>query len=142
MPPTPSPLPLRRILLLDAATCAAMGAALALASGPVARLTRLPEPLLLGAGLALLPVAGVMALVALRRPGGLAAWLVVLGNALWVAASLALLLGPVAPNALGVAFVLLQAAAVAGLAWVEALALRGGAARPAWGRAARAGGAR
>lgn len=64
------------------------------------------------------------------------------GNALWVAASLALLLGPAAPNALGVAFVLLQAAAVAGLAWVEAVALRAGAARPAWTGAARTGGPR
>lgn len=73
MPPTQLPLTLRQVLLLDAATCAAMGAALALASGPIARLTRLPEPLLLGAGLALLPIAAFMALVALRRPDGWAA---------------------------------------------------------------------
>lgn len=124
------PFPLRRILLLDAASCAAMGAALALGSGPLAGLTRLPEPLLLGAGLALLPIAAFMAVIALRPAVPPAAgWVVVAGNALWVAASLSLLVGPVAPNALGTALILAQALAVAAFAALEALALRMGGRR-------------
>jgi hypothetical protein len=133
----------RPLLLVDAATCTAMGVALIAASGPIAGLTQLPAPLLSGAGVALLPVAALMALVASRRPlpaAGLR--LVVVGNLLWIAASIALLVGGwVAPNALGTAFVLAQAIAVAALAMLEYLALRrlaaprghatlGGAARP------------
>jgi hypothetical protein len=46
-------------------------------------------------------------------------------NALWTAASFALLAsGAVAPNALGVAFVVGQALAVAGLGGLQYLALR------------------
>ena len=52
---------LRTLLMNDAATCAAMGAGLVLAASPVARLTALPPDLLMGAGLALLPIAAFMA---------------------------------------------------------------------------------
>ena len=59
------------------------------------------------------------------RPARGAAWAVVVGNALWVVASVALLLsGRVAPTALGEAFVLAQAAVVATLAWAEHGVLR------------------
>jgi hypothetical protein len=59
--------------------------------------------------------------------------LVVGGNAAWVAASLGLVLaGLVQPNGLGLALVLAQAAAVAGMATLEH------ARRPRQGRAARA----
>ena len=131
--PTKSALPsLRALLLVDAATCAAMGLALALGARPLAALTGLPDALLLYAGLALLPVAAFLALVALRpalQPAG--GWLAVAGNAAWVAASLALLAsGWVAPNGLGVAFVLVQALAVAGLTLLELAALRVAGLRP------------
>lgn len=119
---------LRSLLIVDAVTCAVMGVALATAALPLAALTGLPAVLLGGAGLALLPIAAFMAATA-WRPHPAALRLVVLGNAGWVAASLLLLAaGPLAgwatPNALGVAFVLVQALAVAGLALLERAAAR------------------
>ena len=58
------------------------------------------------------------------RPAALrgGVWLVIAGNALWVAASGALLFR-LAPSALGYAFVIAQAAAVAVLAALEYLSL-------------------
>jgi len=119
-------LSLRAVLLFDAATCAAMGGALTLARWPLGGWTGLPPGLLLGAGLALLAIAALIAAIAARtpvRPGG--AWLVILGNAAWVAGSLALLAPKIlAPNALGVAFVAVQAIAVAAIALAEFALLR------------------
>lgn len=125
-----SPFSLRTVLYLDAGTCVAMGALLALASGPVGAFTALPPALLLYAGLSLFPIAAFMVLVARANPvSATGTWLVILGNLGWVAASLLLLVsGWVAPNALGIAFVAAQAIAVAVLAWLEHAALRGGAA--------------
>lgn len=117
---------LRRVLLADAALSGLAGALMAGGGGPLAGLLALPEPLLRYAGAALLPFAVFVAVVATRRavPRG-AAWAVVLINALWALDSVALLLtGWVAPSALGYAFVLLQAAAVAGLAALQGYGLR------------------
>lgn len=115
---------LARILLVDAATCAAMALLLLLAAGPVAGLTAIPAPLLIFAGVALVPVALFMAAVARIGTGTpLAVWLVILGNAGWVAASLGLF-AFIAPNGLGTAFILAQAAVVARLAWLEHAAWR------------------
>ncbi len=116
---------LRVLLAVDAATCAAMGVALVLGSPIVAGLTALPAPLLFYAGLLLLPIAAFMAIVAMQNPvSNAAAWLVVGGNVLWVAASMLLLVGGwVAPNAFGWAFVIVQAVAVAVLAKLEHAAL-------------------
>lgn len=130
--PTTSLTSLRSLLLIDAATCAAMGLALGLGAAPVAALTGLPQSLLIWAGLALLPVAAFLALVALRpalhAAGGR---LAVAGNAGWVFASVALIAsGWAQPNVLGVAFVLAQAAAVAVLTLLELAALRRRAPRP------------
>lgn len=111
---------LRAILVFDAVTCVAMGAALLLGSAPIAALTALPPSLLLSAGLALLPIAAVIAFVA-RWPSAWGVWMVVAGNLAWVGASL-LLLASVAPNALGLAFVLAQAVVVAAFARLEYLA--------------------
>jgi hypothetical protein len=117
---------LRRVLLVDAATCLAMGALLLAATGALAFMLALPELLLRYAGLSLLPIAAFIAWVATRSslpPPGV--WLVVAGNALWVVASIGLLLGAwVSPNALGYAFVIAQAACVALLAALEYAGLR------------------
>jgi len=126
--PTVSASPnLRRLLLADAATCSVMGLALALTAAPLSSLTGLPPTLLTYAGLSLLPIAALMLLIALRpalQPAG--AWLVIAGNVAWAIASLALLLsGWVAPTTLGVAFVVVQALAVAVLAKLEHAALAG-----------------
>ncbi|HET6467074.1 MAG TPA: hypothetical protein VFG43_01730 [Geminicoccaceae bacterium] len=118
---------LRSIVLVDAATCAAMGALLVLGHAGIAQITRIPSPLLWYAGLALFPIAAFMAAVATRTaPPPAAVRLIVLGNVLWVAGSLLLLVGGwIAPNGLGRAFVLGQALVVAALAGLEHKASQG-----------------
>jgi len=118
-------IPLTTLLRLDALACAVMGAGLALGAGPLARLTALPEGLLIGAGVALLPVGAFIVLVARGTiPLRTGARMVVLGNLGWVLASLGLLAsGWGAPNALGQGFVAVQALAVAALAALEHRAL-------------------
>jgi hypothetical protein len=115
------------IVLFDAATCAAMGIALVLGAAPLASWTLIPEALLFYAGLALLPIAAFMAAVARGAiPRAFGAAVVIGGNVLWVVGSVALMVGGwIAPNALGLAFIGVQAAAVAVLAALEACALRG-----------------
>jgi len=118
--------PLRAVLLVDAVTCIAMGAVLTAGSSLVATLTAIPPALLLYAGFALFPIAAFMVAVAAPaatwRPG---VSLIVVGNALWVAGSLWLMVsGWIAPNALGYAFIAVQAVAVAVLAALEHSALR------------------
>jgi len=114
------------ILRLDAAACAAMAAALLVAGRPLATLTGLPAAPMTGAGVAFVPCAALMmwaAAAPTRRSWAIRA--IVLGNAAWAAASLAVLLpGVTAPNGMGVALVLAQAAAVAALALIEGAALR------------------
>ena len=125
---------LRTVLLVDAVTCTAMGALLALAARPLGDLMQLPVGLLLYAGLALFPIAAFMAAVACVTPASrIGALLVVVGNVGWVLASLALLVtGGIAPNALGLAFIVGQALVVAVLAKLEYDAM-GAAALPADG---------
>ena len=114
----------RRVLFVDAATCVATGLFLALLAVPLAPVLGLDANLLLYAGLALLPIAAFIAWVATRErisPAGV--WLVIIGNGLWVLASLALLFA-VSPTPLGYAFVIAQALVVAALAEFEYVGLR------------------
>jgi hypothetical protein len=118
---------LRNVLIADAVTCVATGMLMTLGAALLGKLTQLPPELLRAAGLSLFPIAAFIAFVAtrqrLRRTG---VWLLILGNAGWVAASLWLLLGgAISPNAMGYAFVAVQAAAVAVLAELEFAGLRG-----------------
>lgn len=117
---------LRRVLALDAATCAATGLLLLAGGGFLERLLGLPATLLAAAGLALLPSAAFIAFVATReRMPRAGVWAIIVLNALWVVGSILLLVsGAVAPTALGAAFVLAQAAAVAILAELEYVGLR------------------
>ncbi|MGB3387601.1 MAG: hypothetical protein WBA88_06415 [Pseudaminobacter sp.] len=119
-------LSLKSLLVLDAATCAVMGAALLLGSAPVAMATQIPGGVLFWAGACLIPVAAFMAISARAAPVPVwAATLVVLGNLLWVAASIALpTVGLIAPNPLGWAFLIGQAGVVALLAKLEFDAMR------------------
>lgn len=120
---------LARILMLDAATCGLMGLLLVLAAGPVAGLTAIPAALLFYAGALLIPIALYMVVVArIGTANALAVWLVILGNVGWVVASLGLF-AVVAPNGIGVAFILAQALVVAALAWLEHSTWRAGTAR-------------
>lgn len=118
---------LRAGLLGDAAASGAMGLLLSAAASPLASLLALPEPLLRGAGLLLLPYAGLVAWLGTRPRLPRWAVLGVIGtNLLWVLDSV-LVLGLASPNGLGVAFVLGQAAAVAAFALLQWAGLRQGA---------------
>jgi hypothetical protein len=131
--PTPAPMSphadpaptLRRLLYADAATSGAFGPLLLAAAPVLEGALGLPAVLLREVGIALIPFAALLLWLARRpRPSRRAAWGVVVANALWVAASVGLLLsGAVAPTALGEAFVLAQAAVVGVLAWLESRAL-------------------
>ena len=117
---------IRTALRLDAAASGAL-ALLAIGAGPaLSPLLGLPEPLLVWAGVALVPWV-VLLLVLARRQSAprLLVIDVIALNALWVAASFGLLAsGLVAPTLLGSAFVALQALAVAGFAVLQMVALR------------------
>lgn len=116
---------LRSILLIDATTCALMSVLLTAGSGVAGQIMQLPAALLFYAGLSLFPIAVFMTVVALRDPvQPTAAWLIISGNVLWVAASFGLLVsGWIAPNYLGAGFITLQALVVAVLARLEYTAL-------------------
>ncbi|MEQ9813751.1 MAG: hypothetical protein RLO50_13305 [Azospirillaceae bacterium] len=123
---------LRTILTTDAVTALAMGLLLTVLPETLAALTALPASLLFYSGLVLLPLGVLMFAIGRFGHGHAGAvWLVILGNEAWVVASFALLLtGWVAPNALGVAFVVAQALVVALFAALEYASLRA-APRPA-----------
>jgi len=115
------PLFLRRVLFVDAATCIAMALFLVLLAQPLSPLLGLPGALLEAAGASLFPIGGFIAWAA---ASGRATWLVIVGNAAWVAASAVLLLGGwFSPTLLGYGFVIVQACIVALLAAVEYSAL-------------------
>jgi hypothetical protein len=119
---------INKILDFDALTCAAMGVVLTSSATTLAPLLALPRDLLFYAGGVLFPIALFMAVLARQaRPWVSGVWLVVLGNAAWVVGSLAVLVAA-APNALGAAFLVLQALVVALLALAEFRAIAG---RPA-----------
>lgn len=105
---------LRNVLLLDGLVSGAAGLVMAAGSAFLSPLLALPQPLLLWAGLLLLPWCLGLAMLA-RRPVVSRMLLVdVAGvNVLWVAASFGIMLaGLVQPNLLGVAFVNAQALTV------------------------------
>ena len=114
---------LRRVLFVDAATCLGTGALLSLCAKPFAPLLGLPTALLSYAGLSIFPVAAFMLWIATRREiPRFGAQIIVGGNLLWIIGSFAILF--LSPTALGYAFVLFQAAAVALLAKLELTGLR------------------
>jgi hypothetical protein len=117
---------LRRVLLADALISGASGLLMALGAGLLAGLLNLPEGLLREAGLVLLPYAAFVAYVATRAQlMRLAVWAIIIINTLWALDSAALLLsGWVAPNALGYAFVVLQAVVVAVVAELQYTGMR------------------
>lgn len=111
------------IMKLDAITCVSAGVLMIAAAAPIAALTELPQPLLFWAGMALLPVAVLFFAMSQMAPmPKLLLKIAVVGNIIWVAASVGVLLATAA-NGLGAAFVLAQAAVVALLAMLEARSL-------------------
>lgn len=114
MPITITPF-LRNALLLDAVVSGAAAILMVAGSSFLAPLLELPVPLLLWAGVALVPFV-ILLLATARRgaaPRSLLTTIVVL-NAAWVVASVGILFaGTAQPNVLGILFVLAQAIAVA-----------------------------
>lgn len=122
--------PLRRVLLLDAASCVGMAALLVAAPGVLRDLLGLSVALTRGAALVLLPFAALLVWTARRPrvPVHLARALVV-GNALWAVDSLVLpMTGWLDATTLGVAFVVGQGLVVATFAALEWAGLRRAAA--------------
>lgn len=117
---------LRYVLIADAVASGATGALMILGSGFLSGFLALPAGLLFEAGLILAPYVLLLAIVASLKviPAG-PVWFIIACNVLWVIGSLLVLAGGwTAPNALGYAFVILQAAAVGILAELQYLALR------------------
>jgi hypothetical protein len=117
---------LRLALRLDAVASGALGVLL-LAAGPLLdELLGTPLGVAWPVGLFLVAFAAALWVAASRSPvSGLAAWAVVVINLLWVVGSVATVAAGWLPlTALGVAFVLVQAAAVALFAGLELLGLR------------------
>ena len=117
---------LRRSLILDAGASGATAALLLAGAGLLEGWLGIPATLMRGAGLVLVPyVAFVGYLAARERLTPVAVWTVIAANAMWAAASVALLLsGWIAPTALGYAFVLAQAAVVAGFGELQYVGMR------------------
>ena len=117
---------LRYVLMADALASGATAALMILGASFLSGLLALPGGLLFEAGLILVPYVLLVAFIASRptipvKP----VWFIIACNALWTAGSLILLFsGLVAPNALGYAFVIVQAAAVALLGELQYVALR------------------
>jgi hypothetical protein len=117
---------LRRVLVVDAVTSGAMGVAMIAFAELFASLLQLPVELVSEAGIVLLPFAAFVGFVASRpEPTRIAVWIIIALNAVWVVDSIMLLFtGWVAPNGLGLAVVIAQAAAVLVLADLEYMGLR------------------
>ena len=117
---------LRYALLADSLASGATGLLMAAGARPLSGLLALPEPLLRGAGIALLPFAVLVGLAGrAEAPSRSAVIAIIVVNALWTVDSFALLAsGWVAPNGLGIAFVAAQALAVGVLAAAQVAGLR------------------
>jgi len=117
----------RSAILADATVSGAAGLLMLVAANPLGDLLDLPVMLLRIAGLIIVPYVGFLVFVATRsRIVTTSAWAVIGANLLWTAGSIIVLLsGHVDPNALGVVFVLVQAAVVALFAELQFLALHG-----------------
>lgn len=121
-----SPRFLPNVMWADAASCAATGLLQLAFTDALADLTGLPAPLLLGVGVFLLGYAALAAFIASRSvPPRRLIGLVVVGNIGWAVACAALLVSGVFPvTALGMAWVLAQAACVVVLAELQWTGLR------------------
>ena len=117
---------LRRVLVVDAASCATMGLGMILFAAPLANLLNLPAAAISEVGLVLLPCAVLNAYLAMRSsPPRIGVWVVIALNAVWVVESFALLFtGWVSPNAFGIAFIVGQALVTALLAELEYVGLK------------------
>ncbi|PSJ61650.1 hypothetical protein C7I85_09575 [Mesorhizobium soli] len=117
---------IRNALLLDAVASGAT-ALLAIAGAPfLSPLLELPAPLLFWAGVVLVPFVALLVATARRKTVRRMVLIDIIAiNALWVAASFGLLFSSlVSPNALGIAFICVQAIAVALFAELQFIGMR------------------
>jgi hypothetical protein len=121
--PTPF---LRNVLLLDAVATGATGLLMTFFAGTLTGLLQIPNSLLFYAGLILLPYAALVGWLARRETlPRWSVWAVIVTNALWAVDSVLLAMsGWVEPNALGYAFILMQALVVVGFAELQYVGLR------------------
>lgn len=117
---------LRRVLALDAVATGGVALAMLVFGALLASLTNLPLELLREAGFVLIPFTAFVGFLATReQPWRAGVWIVIALNVVWVVDSIALLFtGWIEPNALGVAFVVVQAAAVGVFAALEYVGVR------------------
>lgn len=117
---------LRKVFMLDALFSGAAAAMFIVGSGFIASLTGLPQNLLFWAGVVLVPYTALLVLVGRRETAPRLIMIDIVGiNLLWATVSLGLLLtGTIAPNALGVAFDVLQATVVAGFGALYAVGMK------------------
>ena len=117
---------LRRAIQADAIFSGASAVLLTVGAGTLAPVLNLPETLLLETGLFLIAYAALVGWLGTRpaMPKALVL-IVILGNAAWTLASIALLFsGAVTPNLLGELFVAAQAIVVGALAELQYIGLR------------------
>jgi len=116
---------LRHVLWADAIASGATGLMMIAGAGVLESLLGLPSTLTREAGIALVPFAALVAVVATRaRISRAAVWVIIAANAAWTIGSFGLLAGGVATTALGCAFVIAQALVVAILAELEYAGMR------------------
>ncbi|GAA2851243.1 hypothetical protein EDC40_101507 [Aminobacter aminovorans] len=120
----------RSVLHADALISGAAGLLMMLGAPLLSPLLELPAELLFWAGLILLPFVAMLVVIARRATVSKLVMIDIIAiNALWVVGSFGLLLsGVVAPNALGIAFVVGQALAVAVFAELQFIGIRRAAA--------------
>ena len=117
---------LRRALQADTIFSGAGAVIFSLAAGELAALFHLPEALLLETGLVLIAYAALVGWMSTRQAlPRILVRIVVVGNAAWTLASIALLFsGAVTPNLLGEAVIVAQAIATGTLAELQYIGLR------------------
>jgi hypothetical protein len=117
---------LRRSLQLDAVASGGLGILLLVAGPTLDDLLRIPMAVLVPVGLFLIAYAAPLWIIGARHQVPVpAVWAVVIGNLLWVAASLVVVVaGWWSPSAAGTALVLAQAAAVVLFAVLQFLGVR------------------
>jgi hypothetical protein len=117
---------LRRSLQLDAVASGALGILLLVAGPTLDDLLRIPMAVLVSVGLFLIAYAASLWIIGPRHHVPVpAVWAVVIGNLLWVAASLVVVVaGWWSPSAAGTALVLAQTAAVVLFAVLQFLGVR------------------
>ena len=121
---------LRYALLADAIASGATGLLLIAGAGLLEGFLNIPVALSREAGLVLIPYVAFVAYVGTRETimRG-AVWAIIVANAVWALASIALLVsGWIAPNLLGVIFIAMQAAVVAVFGELQFVGLRRSAA--------------